>query len=472
MKEEGIESELADKDLISVIELNKQCNDCGKKDPRWCSINNAVLLCSTCARTHKKFNHNISIIKSLEVDPWIKEEINLVKLGGNERFTNFIKSYNIPLTKENQEYKYYTRAAQYYRDILVEESKSNNKNNILKPSLKEGIEILYKDEYSNLFNKYSNSNQQNKDNNENLINENNNTNNNLLNNNSNMQDNNNNNINNNQLNNNNTSWVDKILNTLSPVIDAPHNNPSINNNEPNNTENKMGYIFDNFKNNMLYAIHDVKEKAKDIDFKEKIKMAGEFVQNKTEKIQNSDTFKGIVNTVSTGIDTIKQKTDQFFRPEQNKGTINDINNVQNNLTDDNIELNSPYIQNNNQNLNLNNMKNVNNASNLINGPTFKSNYSSIDNNKNENYNNYINELSGTMNNNNLNINNVNNNNNNNGIILDKLNTDIKGDKDSSNNKEKIDNNEKSKENNIESLDNLENDNNSNVLIMSNAPKND
>ena len=67
MKEE-IESQLADKDWLPVIEVNKICKDCGKKDPLWCLINNAILLCSTCARTHKKFNQNVSRIKSLEVD--------------------------------------------------------------------------------------------------------------------------------------------------------------------------------------------------------------------------------------------------------------------------------------------------------------------------------------------------------------------------------------------------------------------
>ena len=459
MKEET-ESELADKDLLSVIEINKQCNDCGKKDPRWCSINNAVLLCSTCARTHKKFNINISNIKSLEVDPWTKQEINFVKLGGNERFTNLIKSYNIPLKKENQEYKYYTRAAQYYRNILVEESK-NSKNNIIKPSLREGIEILYKDEYSNLFNKYSNNNQQNNDNNENVKNENN-TNNNLMNNNNSILENNNNNYN--QLRNNNASWVDKIIEKIAPDVDIPPNYPNKNNNNESNTnDNKMGNIFDNFTNNMFYAINDVKEKAKDIDFKEKIKMAREYVQNKTEKIQNSDTFKGIVNTVSNGIDTLIQKTDQFFRPEQNKVYINNTNNNQNILSNNNIESNSPFIKNNNQNLNLNTMGNVNNDFNTKNMPTFKSNYSSIDNNKNESYNNYINELSGQIINNNINNNNVNNVNN--------LNIEMKDNKDTSNNKEKLDNIEKNNEDNIESLDNLENDNNPNILIMSNTPKN-
>ena len=486
MKEE-IESQLADKDLLSVIEVNKICNDCGKKDPLWCSINNAVLLCSQCARTHKKFNQNVSRIKSLEVDPWTKQEINFLKLGGNERFTNLIKSYNIPLTKENQEYKYYTKAAQYYRNILIEESKNNNINNIIKPSLREGIEILYKDEYSNLFNKYHNTNQQNIDinyNNANLINEKSN-NNILLNNNNNFLNNNNNQLNNN----NNTSWVDKIIDKLAPDIDITPKNSTINNNNIN--ENKVGNFFDNIANNMFYAINDVKEKAKDIDFKEKIKLAGEYVQNKTEKIQNSDTFKGIVNTVSTGIDTIIQKTDQFFRPEQNRGNINNINNFQNipseNYINNNNELNSPYVQNNNnQNININNIENLKKSQDRIKETTFKSNYSSIDNNKNEQYNNYINVLSEQMKNNNNNNNNIISQNNNvninnnininsNGNIVNNVNTGFQEDKDS-NKKEKLDNNEKSNEDNIESLDNNEEDNNEednnpNLLIMSNTPQN-
>ena len=64
MKEEP-EIELADKNLLEILDIegNKICNDCGKKNPRWCSFNNAVLICSFCARTHKKFNENISKIK-------------------------------------------------------------------------------------------------------------------------------------------------------------------------------------------------------------------------------------------------------------------------------------------------------------------------------------------------------------------------------------------------------------------------
>ena len=427
MKEE-IESQIADKDLLSILELegNKTCNDCGKKDPRWCSINNAVLLCSSCARTHKKFNKNISNIKSLEVDEWTKEEISYLKSGGNERFTKLIKSYNIPLTKENQEYKYYTKAAQYYRDILLEESKNSDINKIVKPSLKEGIEILYKEEYSNLFNKYND--KSNNENNLNKISEN--ENNTVINNN--IEDNNNTPMNNN---NNTYYWVDKFI----------------------NSNVSKSEFFNNITSNMIYAFNGVKERAKDIDFKEKIKLAGEYVQDKTEKIQNSETFKGIVNSVSTGIGNFIHKTDKFLgykvidnnqlnignlsTPLQNNPTQNNIN--------DNTQLNSPYIQNKEEN--SNNAGLINNIINKIDEPKFKSNYSSINNDKNDQYNNYINELNekGNANEkNNLNINNDNGN---------KI--------DENDKKDDLKNNDE----NIEKLD--DNIQNPNLLIMSNNPNN-
>ncbi len=442
---EKTELELADIDLLKILEIedNNICNDCGKKDPRWCSINNAVLICSSCARTHKKFNEKISKIKSLEVDPWTKEEILFLKLGGNKKFTDLIKSYNIPLTKENQEYKYYTKAAEYHRNILLELSKNNNTNNIIKPSLKEGIEILYKDEYSILFNKYSN--KQNLSDNLNQIN----------------------NKNNIQINNNdnNPSWVDKIIDKISPDIDdGPYNN------NINNNENKTKKFFDNIANNMLYAINDVKERAKDIDFKEKIKIAGEYVQNQTEKIQNSDTFKGIMNSVSSGIGTIIQKTDQFFKPE-NKSNINNNQNVlsQNNQNNNNnIQINSANIQNNNQNINSNNNQYLENVINNINEPKFKSNYSSINNDKNEQYDNYINKFNENTNNNTNNNLNIIKNTNNNKIEENSQNKNI-NEKNKDENIESLDK-ENNKNDNIDSLDNIENDNNPNLLIMSNAPK--
>lgn len=444
MKEE-MDSDLADKDLIPILEIegNKTCNDCGKNDPRWCSINNSVLICSSCARIHKKFNEKISRIKSLEVDEWTQDEILFLKLGGNEKFSNMIKSYNIPLTKDNLAYKYYTKVAQYYRDTLVAESKKEDINNITKPSLKEGIELLYKDEFSNLLNEFNGGksaeiivkNQKNENDSNNSI--------------SNTEMTNNTNT-------NNSSWYNRMFNRFNPYAknqnnqnnQTEQNDQSVQDNQNNKPNTYRGAIL-NITSNMMHALNGIKEKAKEIDYKEKIKSAGNYVYDKGSKIQNSQTFKGLVNALSTGIGTIKEKTTNYFYGAQKEPNSNQINNGNNNTSlqsnnDNNINHNknidSPNKQNNNENSNSN-------TDNKISETNFKSNYSSINNDGDIQYNNVINDLPDKNNDINLNV----------GKNMNSL----------ENNKDEID---KIADDNVEVLDDGQNENNSNFLVMNNAPK--
>ena len=113
------ENTFSDPELSFILNIsgNEICADCNGKKPYWSSVNNGVLLCAKCTRKHRKYGNKISRIKSLEVDKWEKMEILLLKLGGNSRFNNLMNEYNIPLTKENQEYKYHTKIADYYRKI-------------------------------------------------------------------------------------------------------------------------------------------------------------------------------------------------------------------------------------------------------------------------------------------------------------------------------------------------------------------
>ena len=162
---------------------NEVCCDCKGKNPYWSSINNGVLLCAKCTRKHRKYGNRISKIKSLEVDKWDKREILFLQLGGNLRFNNLMSEYNIPLTKNNQEYKYYTKIAEYYRNFLKSQVLSENFL-IEKPSLEEGIKRIDNNEneendFNNINNCYSfeqneNNNNDNKNNNNNIDNENNN----------------------------------------------------------------------------------------------------------------------------------------------------------------------------------------------------------------------------------------------------------------------------------------------------------
>ena len=321
-----VDIDLADPELILIINIaeNKFCNDCQKKNPRWCSINNSILLCASCARKHQKYNNNISKIKSLEGELWTKEEIKKLYIGGNERFNKLLLSYNIPLTNENAEYKYHTKIAEYYRNLVNVELKGQKVINLIKPSLKEGIELINKENYDKL-NPYTPSQD------------------NILQNNINVSNNN-----------------SKILNAPENknVFANPfaldfnnnrNNNINSNNNIYNNANSNNNYN-DNFEHHlndfatsMNNVFTSISKKAQNIDYNEKLRNAGEYIKDKKEKIENSETFKGFMNALTTGIDTLVKKTEDFF----NDSLDTSLNKVNKDLS--NQKINENKFDNINQN---------------------------------------------------------------------------------------------------------------------------
>ena len=135
---------------ILLTEGNNICIDCQKLNPKWCSINNGIFLCKFCARRHKKYQATISFIKSLEVDPFTKGEIALLRYGGNSRFNRLMTEYGIPLKKENNDYKYHTELAKYYRRVLSQEIREGS-SLIPRPDKRTAIQTV--DEY-NMLNSY------------------------------------------------------------------------------------------------------------------------------------------------------------------------------------------------------------------------------------------------------------------------------------------------------------------------------
>ena len=128
-------------EAILLFEGNNKCNDCDEQNPKWTSINNAVFLCAKCARKHKKYPQTVSLIKSLEVDEFDKGEILLLRHGGNTRFKTLRTEYNIPLTKNNNEYKYKTKLADYYRKALREETREG-RSLLPKPDKRTAIQMI------------------------------------------------------------------------------------------------------------------------------------------------------------------------------------------------------------------------------------------------------------------------------------------------------------------------------------------
>ena len=105
---------------IMKLEGNNMCIDCSIVNPTFASVNNAVFLCEKCAIIHKNLGPNISLVKSLTNDQFSQEEIALLKIGGNTRFSNFMKEYGIQ-EEQNKEFKYHLKLAEYYRLLLLAE---------------------------------------------------------------------------------------------------------------------------------------------------------------------------------------------------------------------------------------------------------------------------------------------------------------------------------------------------------------
>ena len=182
-------------------------------------------------------------------------------------------------------------------------------------------------------------------------------------------------------------------------------------------------------------------------FKGKFRMAGEFVQDKTERFQNSRTFNKFMSVVSNGIDNVIQTTDKYLFKGGNGNKLIYVppNYINPNLIPKNS---SNYKQINGQNINQNieQNRNINNINNEI-------DINKIEKNNNINVNSGANNL--------ININKVNNNTKEISQQMNINNDIIK--------KEENSNNMKNEENKEEKLDDTE-ENDPSLLIMSNIPK--
>jgi len=354
--------EFSDPDLSLILEIsgNNQCFDCLSKNPRFCSVNNGVLLCGICARAHQYYNNNVSRIKSLEADLWSKEEVKYLRLGGNTRLKNLFVEYDIPNDLDNQDYKYHTKIAEYYRTLLGQETR--NRLCLLKrPNFSEGKETIEK-----------------VPNNQNDLNNNNNIKNNL---NEKID------FNNNIINNDDEGYL----------FGLKKNNNKNNENKQSDSSINFNKMIDSIGSFFNRVGEKINEKSKEYD-----------INGKINNIKNSDTYKSISEKFDQGINIIQQKTNElisdinntneyeFYAQQEINNQLDSQPNFQSNYS--NISSQSYYnknINNNNQNQFNSNLNNNNN------------NMNNINNNMNNFNNNNMNNINNNMNN--LNNNNINNN---------------------------------------------------------------
>ena len=125
---------------LSNEEENKRCFDCGAQPARWISLNNGIFLCHSCSEEHKKIESGINSIKSISLEQWNKNQLNIMKKGGNIKLKNFLEENNIDTNNLDKNVLYNSKLMLYYRNKLKADAEEKllfedmpPKNELLEP---------------------------------------------------------------------------------------------------------------------------------------------------------------------------------------------------------------------------------------------------------------------------------------------------------------------------------------------------
>ncbi|PGH17831.1 hypothetical protein AJ80_04654 [Polytolypa hystricis UAMH7299] len=94
-KREQARNERALQELIKTAPGNDRCADCQARNPGWASWNLGIFLCMRCAALHRKLGTHISKVKSLSMDSWTSDQVNIMKKNGNNAVNKVYNPRNV-----------------------------------------------------------------------------------------------------------------------------------------------------------------------------------------------------------------------------------------------------------------------------------------------------------------------------------------------------------------------------------------
>ncbi|EJD52039.1 ArfGap-domain-containing protein [Auricularia subglabra TFB-10046 SS5] len=86
---------------IAAMPGNDSCADCKARAPRWASHNLGIFICVRCATVHRKIGTHVTKVKSLTLDSWSKDQVEVMRQNGNLKSNTFFnpnESRNPPPT--------------------------------------------------------------------------------------------------------------------------------------------------------------------------------------------------------------------------------------------------------------------------------------------------------------------------------------------------------------------------------------
>ena len=81
------------KEYIVMLPGNQTCADCTAIAPDWASSTYGVLLCLECSGIHRRLGVHISFVRSVHMDEWKREEVQMMLQGGNRGLATYLAEH-------------------------------------------------------------------------------------------------------------------------------------------------------------------------------------------------------------------------------------------------------------------------------------------------------------------------------------------------------------------------------------------
>lgn len=95
-RDEGVPAQQLQRfDALLRLPDNRECFDCGAKQPRWGSTNLGIFFCLRCAGIHRSMGTHVSKVKSVNMDAWTESMMHVVEHIGNVR-GRLLYEHNMP----------------------------------------------------------------------------------------------------------------------------------------------------------------------------------------------------------------------------------------------------------------------------------------------------------------------------------------------------------------------------------------
>ncbi len=105
---------------VLTLKGNEKCCDCPSVDASWASVNHGILLCLECAGKHRSLGVQNSFIRSIYMDTWSQDQVDMMLQGGNRQLQEYFEKLKIEVASLSVEKLYQTRASAHYREKLRE----------------------------------------------------------------------------------------------------------------------------------------------------------------------------------------------------------------------------------------------------------------------------------------------------------------------------------------------------------------